>query len=326
MVNVRDGIRDGLRVLTLENKWFSLSILPEVGAKIVTLFDKGSARNVLWENPRIRPQRFPCDSNFDNYWCGGWDDAFPTADACIYQGEAYPNLGELRSLSWQVEALSADGSVAVARLSAYGPISAIKVTKTVSLVEQNVQMHFEIESQSPLPLDFLWGTHPSFAVEAGMRLIIPARTGIVGMSTHPSLGRAGERYDWPLLKSEGAFTDMSIVQDITAAVACGHYATELNEGWYAVEKDGSGILFDFPLESCPCLWLWLVYGGWRGYHHVIVEPWTGYPVNLEQAVKDGRASQLLPGKTFAVKIRCTTYRAPETRSEAIRRLRDEDPV
>src|ERR1035437_5661663 len=125
MTKFTDTTHDGLRVLQLENEWLSLSILPEVGAKILTLVDRKSVRNVLWENPRIRPQRFSIDANFDNYWCGGWDDAFPTADACVYQGEPFPNNGELRSLNWQVEDLSADDSRAAARLSAYGPISAI---------------------------------------------------------------------------------------------------------------------------------------------------------------------------------------------------------
>jgi hypothetical protein len=323
MFNVTDTTRDGLRVLTLENEWLALSILPEVGAKIVRLYDKASARNVLWENPRIRPQRFPVDSNFDNYWCGGWDDAFPTADACVYQGEPYPNVGELRSLNWNVDDVSGEGCSQQVRLSAFGPISAVKAIKTVSLIRRVVCMHFEIESQGPLPLDFLWGTHPAFAVEAGTRLIIPARVGIVGQSNHASLGSPGERYDWPLLNCGGSVTDMSVVKDISTGLACGHYATELNEGWYAVETAGAGMLVEFPLETCPCLWLWLVYGGWRGYHHAIVEPWTGYPVNLEQAVKDGRASRLLPGASFAVTVRCTPYSLPETYRNVRGRLRNE---
>jgi hypothetical protein len=322
MANVTESTLDGLRVLKLENEWLSLSILPEVGAKILTLFDKKRARNVFWENPRIRPQRFPIDSNFDNYWCGGWDDAFPTADPCVHQGEPYPNLGELRSLNWDVEDLSACDSSAVARLSAYGPISAIKATKTVSLLGQEVHLDFEIESQCPLPVDYLWGTHPALAITAGTRLIIPARVGIVSQSNNPSLGSPGEHYDWPLLKHEHGVTDMSVVPDITAGISCGHYATELEDGWYAVEKDGTGIIYEFPVETCSCLWLWLVYGGWRGYYHAILEPWTGYPVNLEQAVKDGRASHLMPGEKFAVTVRCTTYAAPETHTCALKRLRN----
>ena len=298
-----------------------MSVLPEVGAKILTLVDRKRGKNFLWENPRIRPQRFAIDANFDNYWCGGWDDAFPTADACTYNGEPFPNLGELRSLEWAVEEIHVDDDSAMLCLSALGPISAIKATKTISLVGEQLRMHFEIEALGPLPVDFLWGTHPAFAVQAGTRLIIPARVGIVGQSTHPSLGRAGKRYRWPLLRIKHGWTDMSIVQDISAGVACGHYATDLEDGWFAVETDKAGILYEFPLERCPCLWLWLVYGGWRGYHHAIIEPWTGYPVNLEQAAKNERANRIMPGKRFAVTVRCTTYRAPETHADALQRLR-----
>lgn len=323
MTDVADINQDGFRVLRLENEWLSLSILPEVGAKILTLFDKKNAKNVLWKNPRIRPQRFPIDANFDNYWCGGWDDVFPTADLCVHKGETFPNNGELRSLNWQVKDFLSDDARPEVCLIAYAPISPIKATKTVSLVGQEVHLHFEIESQSPLPVDFLWGTHPSFAVKAGTRLIIPARTGIVGQSSDASLGVAGEHYPWPLLKHEDEVTDMSIVPDIAAGIACGHYATDLEDGWFAVETDGTGILFEFPVKTCPCLWLWLDYGGWRGYYNVVVEPWTGYPVNLEQAFKDGRASCLSPGAKFAVTVRCTPYAAPESHVDALKRLRRE---
>jgi galactose mutarotase-like enzyme len=314
---VKDTFLDGLRLLELENEWLSLSVLPEVGAKILTLLDRKSNRNVLWRNPRIRPQAYPIDANFDNYWCGGWDDAYPTADACVHGGEPFPNLGELRSLHWDVETFAADETKAMARLSTYGPISAIKATKTVTLTGRTLQMNFAIESLSPVPLDFLWGTHPAFAVEEGSCLIIPARTGIVAQSNHPSLGTPGGRYSWPLING----TDMSIVPDISSGINCGHYATDLEDGWFAVETRGHGILYEFPRETCPHLWLWLVYGGWRGYHHAVVEPWTGYPVNLEQAFEQGRHSQLKPGQTFSVRVRCTTYNAPETYTEALHRIR-----
>jgi hypothetical protein len=46
-------------------------------------------------------------------------------------------------------------------------------------------------------------------------------------------------------------------------------------------------------------------------------------VNLEQAVKDGRANQLLPGTKFTVTVRCTTYATPETHAHALQRLRSE---
>jgi len=94
-----------LPAVLLESELLSLSILPDLGAKIYDLIWTPSGRQVLWQNPRIRPQPYPIDSNFDNYWCGGWDEGFPTCDACEHNGESYPNLGELRSVRWTLERL-----------------------------------------------------------------------------------------------------------------------------------------------------------------------------------------------------------------------------
>ncbi len=123
----------GLRAIELENDWLRLSILPEVGAKIYDLVWKPTGRNFLWHNPRIAPRPYPIEANFDNYWCGGWDEGFPTCDECDFRGEHYPNLGELRSLSWTVESVGREGDDVSATLSAFGPISPVRATKTVTL-------------------------------------------------------------------------------------------------------------------------------------------------------------------------------------------------
>src|SRR5690349_6184942 len=116
----RAGNIYGLQAVLLESDWFRAGVLPEVGAKIYDLVSKPAGRNLLWHNPRILPQRYPIDGNFDNYWCGGWDDAFPTCDPCEYHGEQYPSLGELRSVKWQVEDSGTDGDSVFARLFAFG--------------------------------------------------------------------------------------------------------------------------------------------------------------------------------------------------------------
>ena len=69
-----------LRVLHLQNSSLEVSVLPEIGAKIYDVIHRPTDHNFLWHNPRIRPQTYAVEANFDNYWCGGWDDAFPTWD------------------------------------------------------------------------------------------------------------------------------------------------------------------------------------------------------------------------------------------------------
>ncbi len=312
-----------LRAIELENDWIRLTILPEVGAKIYDLVWKPTGKNFLWHNPRIAPQTYPIEANFDNYWCGGWDEGFPTCEACEYQGEEYPNLGELRSVRWGVTAAGLVGEDAVATLSALGPISPVRAEKTVIVAGRSpvVRMRYGIENLGPLGLDFIWGTHPALQPSPNMVLRVPAKTGIVGQATHPSLGAPGQRYAWPILETALGRTDMSRVQGFEAKMACGHCATDLEAGWYAVEntESGEGFLLKFPLDLCPYLWMWLVYGGWRGYHHVIVEPWTSYPVLLAEAVRQKTSRRLDPGGKFSVEVRATLYAKPDTLQDALRR-------
>jgi hypothetical protein len=68
---------------------------------------------------------------------------------------------------------------------------------------------------------------------------------------------------------------------------------------------GFGLVFDKSVFST--LWLWLVYGGWRSYQHLIVEPWTGYPSRLDEAVAAGRARVLDPGATLETEVSAILY-------------------
>jgi galactose mutarotase-like enzyme len=319
-----NGSVHGLSAVLLENEWLEISILPDVGAKLFDLRWKPSRREFLWHNPRIRPQAYTIEANFDNYWCGGWDEGFPTCDACEYKGESYPNLGELRSVRWDVRAADRAGGDVVARLGAFGPISPVRAEKTVTLSGTSpvLKIQYQIENLGPAPLDFIWGTHPALTTNGQTILKIPARTGIVGLSPDSSLGVPGQRYAWPTIVTPGGQIDMSRTRGIDANVFCGHYVTDLEAGWYAVEdtQTGEGFLLTFPVETCPYLWLWLVYGGWRGYHHIIVEPWTSYPVHLADAARGGTSRRLGPGASFSAEVRATIYTKEECCEDALRRL------
>jgi galactose mutarotase-like enzyme len=321
-----DASIHSLRALELENEWLAISILPDVGAKLYDLISKPSGRNLLWHNPRILPQMYAIESNFDNYWCGGWDEGFPTCDACEHKGESYPNLGELRSTRWNVLSAEQDRGDLVARLGSFGPISPVRAEKTVTLSGSSpvVKIQYDITNLGPAALDFIWGSHPALAPTKHMTLRIPARTGIVGLSSDASLGAPGQRYAWPMIETARGATDMSRTQGIDTNIFCGHYATDLEAGWYAVEdaETGEGFLLTFPIETCPYLWLWLVYGGWRGYHHVIVEPWTSYPVHLADAVRGGTSRTLAPGAKFVAEVRATVYTREESCEQALRRVQN----
>ena len=290
--------------LRVQSTALEIKVLPGIGAKIYDFTYLPTGKSLLWHNPRIAPHAYPVDANFDNYWCGGWDDAFPTCEACTHNGEQYPNLGELRSVEWNV----VKQDTTEVELHAGGPISPVRARKQIRLSRESLEMTFSVEHVGHSAMDFIWGTHPAWAVTPDCVLHIPAHRGIVGYANQPMLGEPGRHYDWPHLQTSGATVDMSRLLP-PGPNAAGHYATDLSGGWYAIEYPGEnfGVLFEFPLETCPYLWMWLSYGGWRGYYVAVVEPWTSCPVTLSEAVAARTHRVLQPGETFSCTVRVTPW-------------------
>lgn len=89
----------GYAVIRVENALLCVDIVPSLGGKILHLIDKRADRNVLWRNPRVLPHAGPLQSNVDDHFAGGWDDAFPTGDASRNRyGDQLPYLGEVWTL------------------------------------------------------------------------------------------------------------------------------------------------------------------------------------------------------------------------------------
>lgn len=98
--------------------------------------------------------------------------------------------------------------------------------------------------------------------------------------------------------------DVRAVLPAEAAVFGGHWATDLDAGWLALTDTASrrGVAIVFPRDVFRHAWLWQVYGGWRGHHHLCLEPWTGYPMQLEEAEAAGRACVLEPGASLEAEV------------------------
>src|SRR4051812_7070882 len=90
-----DARINGIPGVVLENEFLRASIVPEVGGKIYELTWKALDWNVLWQNPRVPLRPFPVEAAIGDFWSGGWDDIYPTCDACEFAGLRYPGLGEL---------------------------------------------------------------------------------------------------------------------------------------------------------------------------------------------------------------------------------------
>jgi galactose mutarotase-like enzyme len=315
----------GIPALLLENAALRVTLLPELGGHVLELVDKEADRNLLWSNPRTPPRRAPYGAHFDDWWSGGWDEIFPTGDRARLHGELLPYMGELWSVPWTAQSGSAQERawVLATGLAAMAPA---RFERTLELRgdEPVLRAHYRVTNLDVRPLPFLWGIHPAFAVTPAHRIDHPGRAMLVGVSSGPSMGEVGSAYAWPHQPDRSAPTggrDARRVRPASDAVFGGHWATDLPEGWLALTDTSTrrGVAIAFDCMVFPHAWLWQVYGGWRGHHHVALEPWTGHPMQLEEAQAAGRARILQPGESLETDVAFVVYSGLDAASAVERR-------
>lgn len=297
----------GLRLVRLENRHLAIEVLPERGANIFRLIDKRRDLDLLWKSPRVTPHVAAVHADFDDHWAGGWDDAFPGGRACRNRyGDLLPYMGEVWTARAGYRIETGDDRVTLTT-TVRTPVTPAELTRelTLSAGEPRFTLRYSLRNTGTLPFDYNWGVHPSLAVRPGMRFDIPATRGLVDEAGGDVLGHPGEEYQWPLLRG------YDLRQSDSAGVGAFalHYLTGLTAGWVAAtdvaDRRGFGLCFD--RELFPVVWFCLVYGGWRGYHQALIEPWTGYPSPLDEAVAAGRARLLGPGETQATEVTAVLY-------------------
>jgi galactose mutarotase-like enzyme len=298
----------GLEAIVLENEALRVTVLPALGAHVSELVDKAGGRDLLWHNPRTAPRPAPYGAYFDDWWSGGWDEVFPSGDSGLLHGERLPYMGEMWCVPWTAAVASAPGEASVTT-TGFGTIAPARMERTLVLRgdEPVLRSRYRITSLDVRPLPYTWGIHPVFAVTPHHRIDLPADRMLVGVSSDPSMGVVDLPYTWPLLPdpaAPGGVRDMRRVRPREDAVFGGHWATDLSAGWLALTDTASrrGVAIAFDPAVFRHAWLWQVYGGWRGHHHLALEPWSSHPQQVEDAVDAGQARVLEPGASMETEV------------------------
>jgi galactose mutarotase-like enzyme len=305
---------DGQPVIRLENERLLADVVPGMGGKILHLVDKAGDRGVLWRNPRVPVRPGPLHADVDDYFAGGWDDAFPTGDPCTSpDGDRLPYMGEVWNLALGAHVVRAGPDEAVVELTGCTPITPARWTRTLTLRagEPLLRLDTHIENVGHRPFSFAWGSHPALAIEAGMRLEAPAAQGeVTDAGTGGSLGDLGETYRYPFLRA-GEPDAVDVREALPASLGrhALHALSDLDAGWIAatdpVARTGFGVAFDPSLHRC--VWQWMSYGGFRGWHHAILEPWTAPQPALADAIDAGTALRLAPGERLESSMTGVVY-------------------
>lgn len=301
----------GLRALVLENNHMRVVVLPELGGKVWQITGTRNNREFLWHNDRLQPRKVPFGTGYDDSFFGGWDELFPNDAPEDLAGEPYPDHGELWTSPWSWSVEQEGPEVVSVRLTLRTPISGCLLEKTLTLNsgQPSLTLSHRIENTLPKALPFLWKQHVAVPVDEPARVdLAPASMYVEDFGT-PRAGGPGTTYTWPTLIDEsGHATDMSRTLPRSSGVSEFQYATELSAGWCSVTYgDGTGLGLVFDANVFRSCWLFASYGGWRGLQALVLEPCTGYPVEVSVGADAGTHQTLAPGQVITTSITAVVY-------------------
>jgi hypothetical protein len=245
----------GFDLYVLGNQEVEITVVPELGAKIISLKNLCTGREWMW-HPTGRLELFrnrPGDA-FSTSPLVGMDECLPTIAPCFWQGRNLPDHGEVWCVPWKVDAPAWAGGVL--KTSATLKLSPFEIERTVELREKEIRLGYRLRNRSAVEERYLWAMHPLLRMCAGDQLELPASTR-------------------SLLNGEGWIGDLdSAISDGDCAKV---FAAPVSEGFAAVHNPSTGDRLEFewsPIEN-DTLGLWLTRGGWHGHEHFALEPANG---------------------------------------------------
>lgn len=280
-ISVYESQYKGQKCINLDSGNLVVKILPFLGGKIQSIYDKNKNKEYLYQSPGEDYKKSEYDTLFENGDFSGFDEMFPSISECFYpsgpwRGIKVPDHGEVWSIPWdyRIENNCVFTSV-------YGVRFPYKLERKVEFVECNsIRISYKAINLSNFDFEFLWAAHPLFNCSENTRILLPKSVNKI-INTVPSkrLGEFGEIHNWPLTRTpDGQEYDMSEVSPEHSRLYEKYYVYgKVKEGWCALydSKNGDVIGLSFPVNKVPYLGFWINEGGYGGQYNAALEPCIG---------------------------------------------------
>lgn len=245
----------GFNVYTLSNQEAELAVVPELGAKIISLKNHHTGREWMWY-PAGGLKLFQnwSGDDFSNSPLVGMDECLPTIGPCVWRGRKLPDHGEVWTAAWGIDPEAwKNGSL---KTSVSLKTSPFDFARTIELHENEIRLHYQLTNRSSESEYFLWAMHPLLRLQPDDQLVLPKSTRALWNGL-----------DW--------------IDAIDSAVPKGNCSKliggPLTEGMVSIQnrRTGDRLQFEWSPSENNALGLWLTRGGWHGHHHFAMEPTNG---------------------------------------------------
>ena len=307
----------GYESLALENEALRVVVTPEVGAKIVSLYDRRTGREWLVtpeQSGSMTPNPFrawPYGTEYNPNQCGGWDEMIPTILACAYPGAgahhgvALPDHGEAWTLPWQ-DAGSSAGQIA---LELAGKALPYRLRRTLSLDSDTLTLAYTLKNEGDEPLTYLWAAHPQFACDPGATITLPDDVtevvNVLPLEWGPEFGPPGTSNPWPNFEAGGREVSQERIAGPERHGGRKFYLPPDHPiSWGELHQpSGEWLRMSWDAGFAPYCGVWIDEGYLNRVSDMAFEPTTGYYDSLAAAWANGRCPVLPPLATVAWELR-----------------------
>ncbi len=287
----------GFEAYSLENDRILIQIVPRLGAKIVSLYDKRSERE--WLAPPIRTvKQTEYGQSFVDQDMSGWDEMFPTILPCEWEGHSFPDHGEVWSSPWQMEV---QGSALISEGKGTG-FPYVLSRKMAFTSINKLKLEYTLSNEGDFRFPWLWAAHPQFLADESTEIVLPAtiKKVINVVENDPVFGRNGQIYDWPVaMMPTGERLRLTRVKSPEVRQCRKFYMPPDNLiQWAGLLHHSSGSTLrvrwnaDFPIY----FGLWVDEGYYQKTTVVALEPSSAYYDGLQIALAQNRVPWIEPGQ------------------------------
>jgi len=227
---------------------------------------------------------------FINGLLGGWDEMFPTINACPAPHDpsiTWPDHGEVWALLWEV--LAQDARSLHTRVQ--GRQADYVLERRARVQAGALRLDYRLENRGAVALPFLWAAHPLFRADGQARLELPAEvTEVVNAAQHPRWGAPDTRLDWP--EAQGLHLD--VVGPPEGDYRKLYAPPEQACGTAALWRGARGLRLSWDEAFAPYLGVWIDEGRYSHAATAALEPGSAYYDSLSEAAGRGLAPHLLP--------------------------------
>jgi hypothetical protein len=243
---------EGFAIYVLRTAAIEIAVVPELGAKIISLRNLRTQREWLWR-PKDSLELFknsPQD-DFSASTLVGIDECLPTIAPCTWRGRLLPDHGEVWSCPWVVD--QTEWQRGTLRTSIKLEKSPFEFERTLQLRKDYLQFDYKLSNLAAMEEHFIWAIHPLLRLMEGDELELPEST--------RSLFNGKVWID--------AVATASPQNECFKA-----FAHPVREGRAAIKNSvqGDWLEFTWDADTNNALGLWLTRGGWHGHHHFAIEP------------------------------------------------------